>query len=55
MDNTLTEDTTGREEKALDFDFPRVAVYLTSSFYSVTATVYSELSVSFCSGLSTLH
>lgn len=40
------------EEKAMDFDFPRVVVYLTSSFYSVTATVYSELSVSFCSGFS---
>lgn len=53
MNNTLKEDTTGREEKAMDFDFPRVAVYLTSSFYAVTATVYSELSISFCSGFST--
>lgn len=52
MDNTLLEDTTAREEKAMGFDFPRVVVYLTSSFYSVTATVYSELSVSFCSGFS---
>lgn len=40
MDNTLAEDTTGREEKAMDFDFPRVVVYLTSSLHSVTATVY---------------
>lgn len=53
MNNTLKKATTGRDEKAMDFDFPRVVVYLTSGFYSVTATVYSELSASFCSGFST--
>lgn len=53
MNNTLKKATTGRDEKAIDFDFPKVIVYLTSGFYSVTATVYSALSASFCSGFST--
>lgn len=53
MNNTLKKATTGRDEKAMDFHFPRVVVYLTSGFYSVTATVYSTFSASFCSGFST--
>lgn len=32
MDNTLTEDTTGRGEKAMGFDFPRVVVYFDIEF-----------------------
>lgn len=38
MNNTLKKATTGRDGKAMDFDFPRVVVYLPSGFYSVTAT-----------------
>lgn len=53
MNNTLKKATTGRDEKAMHFDFPRAVVYLTSGFCSVTATVYSELSARFCSGFST--
>lgn len=53
MNNTLKKATTGRDEKAMDSHFPAVVIYLTSGFYSVTATVYSELSARFCSGFST--
>jgi len=52
MNNALKKATTGRDEKAMDFPFPKVVVYLTSGFYSVIATVYSELSARFCSRFS---
>lgn len=48
MNNTLKKATTERDEKAVDFHFPRLVAYLTSGFYSVTAAVYSALSVRFC-------
>jgi len=50
MNNSLKKATTGRDKKGMDSHFPGVVVCSTSGFYSVAATVYSELSASFCSG-----